>query len=386
MTDRRADIDWLRVLAVLLVFLTHAAQVFSPLDDWHIADPEPSRLLGQFTVLMAPWIMPLFMMLAGMSAWFALRRRGPRTFVGERAFKVFVPLVAGTLLVVPPQVYLRRLSRGEFDGSYLEFYPHFFDGIYPTGNFSYGHLWFLAYLFTYMLAGLPFFVWMARPGGQRVLSLLARTTDLPGGILWLFVPLALGQILLRPFFPDTTGAVVGDWSTHAWLFPLYLLGFATLAEPRLEAAIARDWRSAFFPAVLTSLGLLAFAWPGAALERIPTDPSAWHVIFWTGFTLSTWAWIVLFLGAARSWLSSSSPLLEWARVRVFPFYIFHQTAIVVAAYHVVRWPVPLWARFGLTVILGGFLTLAAVELVRATGWGGRLFGVRRGGRPLSRPG
>jgi len=54
MPERRADIDWLRVLAVLLVFLTHTAQVFSPLDDWHIASPDTSRVLGQFTVFMAP--------------------------------------------------------------------------------------------------------------------------------------------------------------------------------------------------------------------------------------------------------------------------------------------------------------------------------------------
>jgi ABC-type sugar transport system permease subunit len=154
---RRPEIDWLRVGAIFLVFVVHSAQIFSPIESWHIDSPESSRLLGQFTVFLGPWIMPLFMLLAGASAWYARRRRSDREYLQVRVARLLVPLVAGTLLVVPPQVYYRRLFRGEFEGTFLAFYPSFFDGVFPEGNLSYGHLWFIAYLFLYMLAGVVVF-------------------------------------------------------------------------------------------------------------------------------------------------------------------------------------------------------------------------------------
>jgi len=374
---RRHDVDWLRVLAILLVFVTHSAQVFSPIDDWHIQNPELSWSLGQFTVFMSPWLMPLFMFLAGQSAWFALRRRDSRRFLRERTFKLLIPLVAGTFLVVPPQLYLRRLSRGEFEGNFLEFYPHFFNGIFPEGNFSYGHLWFLAYLFSYALLGLPFLHLLKRPRGRRFLHALSKVADWPGGILWLFLPLAGGQILLRPHFPQTTGAVVGDWATHFWFFPIYLLGFAVMLEPRLGRAMDRDWRTALFPGALTSLGLWVFAWPGEVYERIPVDPSLWHVIFWTGFMLASWSWIVFFVGAARAYLSFSSSFLRYWGDRVYPFYVFHQTVIVIVAYWVVQGPGGAGIKF-LLILLGSLAgTLLILEFLGRIPHVRGLFGLQK---------
>ena len=76
-------------------------------------------------------------------------------------------------VVIVPQVYVERISVGmpdrlsprDFDGSYLAFYPHYFEGVYPQGNFSWHHLWFLAYLLVFSLAALPLFLYLrAEPG------------------------------------------------------------------------------------------------------------------------------------------------------------------------------------------------------------------------------
>jgi hypothetical protein len=95
--------------------------------------------------------------------------------------------------------------------------------------------------------------------------------------------------------------MVGDWATHAWFFPVYLLGFAIMLEPRLEEAIGRAWRTALFPAVLTSSGLALFAWPGDVYARIPADPSVWHIVFWP---IAIQAKFLLILG-----LSFAGPVL-----------------------------------------------------------------------------
>jgi hypothetical protein len=77
-------VDQLRMLAVAGVFLIHVCEVFNPFDDWHIPNAERSRLAGEVAVIMAPWIMLLFMLLTGVSAWYSLERRGNVAYVRER--------------------------------------------------------------------------------------------------------------------------------------------------------------------------------------------------------------------------------------------------------------------------------------------------------------
>ena len=62
-----------------------------------------------------------------------------------------------------------RMSPRDFHGSYLDFYPHYFEGVYPSGNFSWHHLWFLAYLLVFSLAALPLLLYLrgARPAWRR---------------------------------------------------------------------------------------------------------------------------------------------------------------------------------------------------------------------------
>ena len=67
------------------------------------------------------------------------------------------------LVLVPPQVWLERRLRGEFSGSLLAFYPHYLEGIYPGGNLSWHHLWFLLFLLVFTLAALPLFVRLRTP-------------------------------------------------------------------------------------------------------------------------------------------------------------------------------------------------------------------------------
>jgi fucose 4-O-acetylase-like acetyltransferase len=180
---RRPEIDILRVVAMLVVLVVHSAEPFNPWDDWHVRSPERSRWLGELVLFLAPWVMPLFMLLAGASAWHSLGRRSARAYVHERVTRVLLPLAAGILILVPPQMYIDRRERGLFDGSLLEFYPHFFDGLYPNGNFGWLHLWFLGLLALFALITLPLFRWLRTAAGRRVTSRLATVSALPAAIM-----------------------------------------------------------------------------------------------------------------------------------------------------------------------------------------------------------
>ena len=369
--ERLAEIDWLRVGAIFLVFLIHVAQIFSPIEDWHIASPETSWWLGHFTIFLGPWIMPLFMLLAGAAAWFARRRRDDREYLRVRVGRLLVPLVAGTLILVPPQVYLRRRFRGEFEGSFVEFFPRFFDGAFPEGNFSYGHLWFIAYLLTYMVVALPVFRALEREGGRRLLARMADWMERPGGVFLPAVLLVAGQLLLRDRFTQTTGALIGDWATHAWLFTVFILGYALLAEGRLMEVLERQWPLALVPGILLSGGMALWASAGDVYTRFPGDwTTPGYFIFWSAFGLLCWCWLAVVLGAARRVLRRETAFLRWANPRVYPFYIFHQTIIVVVAYYLVELPLGVHLRFFLIGLVSLVGILATMEIVR------RLPGVR----------
>jgi glucans biosynthesis protein C len=360
---RRMDIDRLRVIAVFLVFAVHVSQVFSPMGPWLIQDVETSLLLGQFTAFTAPWIMPLFMLLAGSGAWFSLRKHTGKEYLWLRFRRVGIPLLAGTILVIPPQMYYHRRHLGEFEGSFLAFYPHFFDGIYPTGNFSYGHLWFLAYLLLYSAITLPLLRLVDSSAGRRWTLRLAQWADRPGASIILSVPFVVPMAGLWARYP-MTGALVNDWALHGWLLSAFLSGYILLAQPRFGELVMRRWREALVVGTAMSAVVLAFAMEGNALARLPSRYGPGYFAFWTAWGVAGGSWLLVALGAGRAWLGGPSRFQERWGDTAYPFYIIHQPVIVMVAYYVVHWPVPLPLRVLLAFTLSLAGTLLVVEGLR----------------------
>ena len=57
MNERRYDIDWLRVIAMLAIFVFHSTRFFDP-EGWHLKNPEQSVILFvAVRGLIWPWVM-----------------------------------------------------------------------------------------------------------------------------------------------------------------------------------------------------------------------------------------------------------------------------------------------------------------------------------------
>ena len=93
-------LDWLRVLAILMVFLYHAVHPFDT-QAWHIKNAETSMGLTAFLGFFYPWGMPFFFLIAGTGSWFALRRRTARQYAKERVSRLLIPYIAGSILLWP---------------------------------------------------------------------------------------------------------------------------------------------------------------------------------------------------------------------------------------------------------------------------------------------
>ena len=70
-TDRVHYIDWLRTFGILLVFLFHCSKYFS-LDDFPVKNHVTSRYFSELCGFLQQWGMPLFFVISGMSAYFAM--------------------------------------------------------------------------------------------------------------------------------------------------------------------------------------------------------------------------------------------------------------------------------------------------------------------------
>ena len=356
-------VDALRVYAIALVFLIHVCEVFNPWDEWHITNPERSRVLGEVVVLMAPWIMPLVMLLAGVSAWFALPTRDNASYARERTRRLLLPLVVGTLALVPVQVWLERRLRGEFAGSLLSFYPRFFDGLYPEGNLSWHHLWFLGHLYLYSLLALPLFRYLQRHDGERVLRFLGRIASAPGGVMWLALPLVLERTLLWGLFPERH-MLTSDWSNHALLFVAYVYGFVLAGSPDLRTAIDGQWPRALTVAVLGTSALMLGTWRGAVPARMPPPYSTSYVAFWLLYGWCAWGWIVAVLGLARRYANGTGALTRRAEPHAYSWYILHQPIIVAVAFVVVQWSAPLLMKAAVLLVVSGAATVGASVIIR----------------------
>lgn len=390
--ERRYDIDWLRVGATLLLFVFHVGMVFNPAPFYHIRNDQLS--FGWLVVcgFISLWHMPLFFLLAGWSLCESLRARGSTGVLKERSLRLLVPLLFGCVLFMPVIKYLElssgldlnhaglRVSPALQDGfrlvipdglpvaepfheSFREFLPTFF----TLERFTWAHLWFVAYLFTFTLLYLPAFAYLLRRSREvgRVSVLVVYAPILP---------LVLVQLLLRPHWPGIQN-LYNDWANVAYYTTYLFAGFVLARHPAVEEVAQREWRRALVLGVATCGVLLA------GVLRLYESPS----VLLAGSAIAGWCFVLAAMGLGRRFLNFGNATLHYLSEAAFPVYILHQAAIVVPGYFLVRLPLGVAAKFLLVLTVSVLLTFAIYHfIVRELPAARVLFGMRPKACPLPR--
>ena len=355
-SQRRYDLDWLRVLGILSVFVFHSTRFF-PLEDWHVKNNVTYAWVQGFESAFIIWMMPLIFLISGASIYYAMNKGGAATFFKDKILRLGVPLVVAMFTHASWQVYLERLTHGQFSGSYFAFLPHYFEGVYlgdgSAGNFAFAgmHLWYLLILFFYCVIFYPLFRWW-KGSGHGVLEKL-------GGLfasswsLWLVT--ALPIYILDLFIDDTPWAFgSGGWGFLYYIFFL-LYGFIFVSHERLQENMKRThWAyllaGLVFSAAFVFLNMNAGNPVIAPWEAELGDP----MIFLGACTL-----LPAFLGFAMKYLTRDAPFLKYANEAVLPFYILHQTVLLLIGYFVVQWAIPDIAKW-LTIFIGSLIVIMGV--------------------------
>lgn len=340
---RHYGMDWLRIAAFGLLILYHIGMFFVPWD-WHVKTAEPVEWAAIPMLATNSWRIPLLFVVSGYaSAALFARSGGVGGFLGNRSARLLVPLAAGMALFVAPQPWVELQFKHGYSPGFEYFYLRDYFGFEPIDGImlpTWNHLWFVAYLWLYTMALgalllLPArWVAAARGAADRALAdwrILALPLALLALRLWLGWPV-----------PEETHDVVGDGYAHTLSFPLFAVGFLLRDAPGVWRGIRRWW---IWAGVLGLLGygavaLVEFTWPG------DTRAPDWvYPLFALARLVQMWGAIVALLGIADRFWNSDHPIRPTLTEAVFPFYIVHQTIIVVLGWYLLRFALPAGAEF-----------------------------------------
>ncbi len=320
---RRYDLDWFRVIAILAVYLHHIAMPFNG-DDFHIMNSESSKILDDVMVFFEQFRLPLLFLISGTGTMFAFSKRTWLQFIKERSKRLLIPLFFGVLIIVPPQTYFE----------YLGSYNSYFD-VYKNFSFSVNHLWFIENLFVMSIVLIPVILLLKSSKSDSVIKRLDAVSSKKQGILLWVIPLILITIFLKKLFPSDSNAIT-NLSTTFYYGYFFVSGMVFTSSMHIWDYL-KTYRRFNFIAFLISFILFYgyYFLPSTVLSPYLSIASRWS-IWYAVCALVGWTFVTTLLGYGQVWFNKKSRLLTLCNEAIYPFYILHQTVIIILGYYVIQ--------------------------------------------------
>lgn len=303
-TERRFDIDWLRVIAIGFLIIYHVGFVFLPWGVFigFIQNGEPLNSLWNPMSMLNIWRIPLLFFVSGMGVCFAIRRRSWKQLILERTGRILVPFLFGILCVVPLHLLVWQKYYNQ-DISY---------------SLQVSHLWFLANIFIYVLVLSPLFFYLKKNESGMVSRSLKRLFGTLPGLLIIISVFVIEAILLQPETFETYSMTL-----HGFLLGLlaFLFGFIIVHTGEAFWKIVSKWRwllllmaAALYTYRLIEFDLLAPNY----LKAIESN-----------------LWIFTIFGFGYSYLNHPGKALSYLSQAAYPVYILHMVFLYLGSYLIV---------------------------------------------------
>ncbi len=333
-TTRYYYIDSLRVIAILMMFIYHVFMVFVAEWGWHIKNSETSNVLLEINYWMASFRMPLLFFVSGYISYILMQRLDWKAFTIQRFMRLIIPTIIWTFILVAPQIYFERKLEG-IDQTYFEFYQSFLEfKWWPNGNFHWLHLWFIPYLFCYNILSIPLFYALQK--NNKFTQFLDSFFQRPSSV-FIFVFIAILQYTFLSVHYKTTFDLIHDIARHSF-FIFFIIAGLLFFRFQQAMELLESKRHLFLSLAFLSILLInILRWNGwepfDIWENWIEKPQTYFFIALVNF--NSWMWVFTSLGYGKKYLNNSSRLLNYMNTAVYPFYILHQTVIVIIAYYVV---------------------------------------------------
>ena len=334
---RKKYLDNIRIIIILMLFPYHAFMIWNNYGTKFYIWGGNNNLLSSLIVLVSSWFMPILFVIAGMSTRYSLNKRSTREYIKERIEKVLIPFVCGLVILVPFQTLYARKFFFSYSGSILDnfkyFFTHFSDLNGYDGMFTFGHLWFLLYLFIISLVSLLIIKKLSFDKIEKKVDKINIVI-----IILMFIPLFIFYNI-----GNFGGQSIGKYIL------LYLMGYYLFTDSFVEKLIK-------YKTLILSLFLVS---------EIILVISYYNYGFYNDLFVNFVGWIgicsCIILG--KLFLNKETKLTSYFRKASFPVYILHQTILVIIGYYTLLNLDNIYIQLSI-IIFGSFiLTILLYEII-----------------------
>ncbi len=331
-TERRYDIDWLRVIAIGLLIFYHIGFVFLPWGVFigFIQNEEPIQSLWNPMSMLNIWRIPLLFFVSGMGVRFAIRKRSWKQLILERTRRILVPFLFGIFAIVPLHLFVWQKYYNQ-DLSY---------------SIQLSHLWFLANIFIYVILLSPLFFYIKRNTHGKISRWIEKLFRTPLGLLFIMAVFVIEALLVKPEVYETYSMT---W--HGFLLGLlaFLLGFICVQTGDIFWKTVKKWKW-----VILVLAVVFFVFRYLAFQlQAPNYLKA----------IESNLWIFSLFGFGYRYLNHPSKTLSYLSQSAYPIYILHMIFLYVGSFLVVPLGIPTSFKLILVVLITFTGSFAMYELI-----------------------
>lgn len=344
-TERRYDIDWIRVIAIGLLLIYHVAIGFQPwgIMIGFIANEKTWNALWTPMMMLNVWRIPLLFFVSGMGVYFAIQNRNWKQLLQERALRILLPYVFGMFVIFPISVFI-----------WQEYYR--FDIAY---NYNPGHLWFLGNIFAYVVLLTPIFFYLKGNENGKVAATIKRILSNPLGLLIVIAAFVAEALLVNPN-PYEMYAM----TAHGFFLGLiaFFFGFCFVLSGPSFLNMLRKWRWVF---LVAAVSFFIFRLNQFQM-RVPVYQLA----------IESNLWIFSVLAFGHKYLNKPGKALRYLSEAAYPVYILHMIFLYLASWLVFPTDIDVRLQFVAVLVFTFAGCFASYELIRRINIVRPLFGLK----------
>lgn len=331
-TERRHDIDWLRVIAIGLLLIYHIAIIFQPWAMFigFIRSDEVLEGLWKPMTMLNVWRIPLLFYVSGMGLYFAMRKRNWKQLLVERSKRILLPYAFGFLAITTLHMFIFQ----KYYNLPIGYYPHV------------GHLWFLGNIFAYVVLLLPLFFYLKNNEKGRFKKGLSAFMGNLAGPLLISLLFVLESVVVKP---QLFALYAETW--HGFFLGLlaFFFGFLFVYSGKTFWQTVLKWRWLYFAlaSVLFGIRYVVFA-TEAPGYLTAIESNCW--IFWV-------------FGMGYKYLNRPSKTLSYLSKAAYPVYIIHMFVLYAGALLILPLEIPAILKFIAITMFTGIICYLIYEFI-----------------------
>ncbi len=345
-SNRRSDIDWVRVIAIGLLLLYHTAIAFQPWGIMlgFITNEKSWATLWIPMSMLNVWRIPLLFFVSGMGVYFSIQNRNWKQLLQERAGRILIPFLFGVFFIVPASVLIWQHYYG-WKLSY-EYHP--------------GHLWFLGNIFIYVVVLSPAFFYFKRNEKGKLVEWIKKAAGNPLSLLVVIAAFIAEALLLDP---DLYEMYAMTW--HGFFLGLlaFFFGFCFVLSGDGFWKMLVKWRGLF---ILAALALYTYRFFQIQMH-VPDYQLA----------IESDCWIFAVFAFGYRYLNRPGKTLTYLSQAAYPVYILHMIFLSLGSTVIFPLSIQVHLKFILVLlftVIGCFVTYEFI--IRRVNFIRPLFGLK----------